>query len=94
MRQLTHPKLRGLLQLTKALILSHLPYSSDLAPSDFYLYSKLKTKLCGRRFGSNEGVMEAVNEFFEDQNREFCFEGLNKLEHRWENALAVVRSIN
>jgi hypothetical protein len=26
--------------------------------------------------------MEAVNEFFEDQNREFYFEGLNKLEHR------------
>jgi hypothetical protein len=26
--------------------------------------------------------MEAVNEFFEGQNREFYFEGLNKLEHR------------
>jgi hypothetical protein len=26
--------------------------------------------------------MSADNEFFEDQNREFYFEGLNKLEHR------------
>jgi hypothetical protein len=43
---------------------------------------KLKTKLCGRRFGSNEGVMEAVNDFFQDQNREFDFEGFNKLERR------------
>jgi hypothetical protein len=25
--------------------------------------------------------MKEVNEFFEDQNREFSFEGLNKLEH-------------
>jgi histone-lysine N-methyltransferase SETMAR len=61
-------------------ILPNPPYSPDLAPSDLYLFAKLKTKLCGRRFGSNEGVMEVVNEFFEDQNREFYFEGLNKLE--------------
>jgi hypothetical protein len=34
--------------------------------------------------------MEAVNEFFEDQNREFYFEGLNKLEHRWAKCIDVV----
>jgi hypothetical protein len=60
-----------------------------LAPSDFYLFPKQKTKLRGRRFGSNEGVMEAVNEFFEDQNREFYFEGLNKLEHRCAKCIDV-----
>jgi hypothetical protein len=58
-------------------ILPHPPYCPDLA-LHFYLFLKLKTKLRGRRFGSNEGVMEAVNEFFEDQNREYYFEGLNK----------------
>jgi histone-lysine N-methyltransferase SETMAR len=47
-------------------ILPHPPYSPDLATSNFYLFPKLKTKLRGRRFGSNEGVMDAVNEFFED----------------------------
>jgi histone-lysine N-methyltransferase SETMAR len=52
-------------------ILPHLPYSPDLALSDFYLFPKLKTKLRGRRLGSNKGVIEAVNEFFEDQSREF-----------------------
>jgi transposase len=53
------------------------PYSPDFVPSDdFYLFPKLETKLRCRRFGSNEGVMEAANEFFEDQNREFYFEGL------------------
>jgi hypothetical protein len=60
-----------------------------LPPSDFYLFPKLKTKLRGRRFGSNEGVMEAVNEFFEDQSREFYFEGLNKLEQRWTKCIDV-----
>jgi hypothetical protein len=45
------------------------PYSPDLAPSDFYMFPEHKTKLCGRRLGSIIGVMGAVNEFFEDQNR-------------------------
>jgi histone-lysine N-methyltransferase SETMAR len=70
-------------------ILPHHPYSPDLAPSDFCLFPYLKTKLRGRSFGSNEGVMEAVNEFFENQNREFYFEGLNKLEHRWVKCIDV-----
>jgi hypothetical protein len=30
-----------------------------------------------------------VNEFFEDQNREFCFEGLNKFEHRWAKCIDI-----
>jgi hypothetical protein len=55
--------LRWLLQLTAALKFFLVP--------DFYLFPKLKTKRCGRRYGSNEGVIQAVNEFFEDQNRVF-----------------------
>jgi hypothetical protein len=60
-------------------ILPHSLYSLDMAPSDFYQFPKLKIKLCDRRFRRNEGVIEAVNELFEDQNRECYFEGLNKL---------------
>jgi histone-lysine N-methyltransferase SETMAR len=71
------------------IILPHPPYSPDLVPSDFYLFPKLKTKFRGRRFESNEGVMEAVNEYFEDLNREFYFEELNKMEHRWAMCIDV-----
>jgi hypothetical protein len=60
-------------------ILPNPQFSQELDPSDFYLFPKLKTKLHCRRFGSYEGVMEAVNEFFEDQNIQFYFEGINKL---------------
>jgi hypothetical protein len=35
--------------------------------------------------------MEVINEFFEDQKREFYFEGLNKLEHRWTKCISVER---
>jgi hypothetical protein len=33
--------------------------------------------------------MEAANEFFQDQNREFYFEELNRLEHRWAKCIDV-----
>jgi hypothetical protein len=33
-------------------ILPYSPYFPDFAPSDFYLFPKLKTKLRGRHFGS------------------------------------------
>jgi histone-lysine N-methyltransferase SETMAR len=70
-------------------IIPYPPYSPDLAPSDFYMFPKLKTKLRGSRFGSNECVLEAVNELFEDQNIEFYFEGFNKFEHVWVKCIDV-----
>jgi len=35
-------------------VVPHPPYSPDLAPSDFFLYPKLKMKLKGRRFQTEE----------------------------------------
>jgi hypothetical protein len=79
MRQRTHPKLRWLLQLTADLKFFPIPHIHRTWPPDFYLFLKLKTKLHGKRFGSNEGVMEeAINEFFEDQNRESYFDYIEK----------------
>ena len=36
------------------------PHSPGMVPSDFYLFPKLKSHLCGTQYGSNEGVIEAV----------------------------------
>ena len=36
-------------------ILPHPPYSPDMAPSDFYLFPKLRSHLRGTQYGSNEG---------------------------------------
>ena len=63
-------------------ILPH-PPTPDMAPSDFYLFPKLTSRLCGTQFGSNEGVIETVNEYFGDQEKAFYFEGIRKLEQRW-----------
>jgi hypothetical protein len=71
--------MQWLLQLTAILKIS----------SDFYLFPKQKIKLRACRFWSNESVMEAVNNFFEYQNREFYIEGWNKLEHRCAKCFEV-----
>ena len=69
-------------------VLSHPPYSPDMTPSDFYLFPKLKSNLRGIQFGSNEGVIAAVNEYLEDQEIDFYLERVSKLEQRWTKCIA------
>ena len=69
-------------------ILPHPPYSPDMAPSDFSLFPKLKFYLCGTQYGSNEGIIEAVNENLGDQENAY-FEGIKKLEQRWAKCIAL-----
>jgi histone-lysine N-methyltransferase SETMAR len=47
-------------------LLKHPPYSPDLAPSDFYLFPKLKLYLAGQCFSSNQEVITAVEGYFAD----------------------------
>ena len=54
-------------------ILPHPPYFPDMAPSDFYLFPKLKSHLRGTQYGSNEDVIAAVNEYLGDQEKAFYF---------------------
>ncbi|GBP52678.1 Histone-lysine N-methyltransferase SETMAR [Eumeta japonica] len=44
-------------------ILEHPPYSSDLAPSDFYLFLRSKGYLKGKRFEDDETEVAAGREF-------------------------------
>jgi histone-lysine N-methyltransferase SETMAR len=64
-------------------ILEHPPYSPDLAPSDYYLFPKLKKKLSGRQFETNDDVIDAVNQFLEDQDADFYKAGIRMLQDRW-----------
>ena len=41
--------------------------------------TKLKSHHCGTQYGSNEGVIEAVNEYLGDQENVLYFEGIRKL---------------
>ena len=50
-------------------------YSPNMAPSDFYLFPKLKSHLRGTQYGSNVCVKDAINEYLGDQEKAFHFEG-------------------
>ena len=43
-------------------VLHHPPYSPDLAPCDFCLFSKFKSKLKGHRFGTIEQIQKTVTD--------------------------------
>ena len=70
-------------------LLPHPPYSPDLAPSDFFLFGKLKKHLCGRRFRDNSELEEAPEAWFADQNKDFYLEGLKGLQKRLEKCIEV-----
>ena len=70
-------------------ILPHSPYSTDIAPFDLYIFQKLKSYLRGTRNRIIECVIEAVNEYFGDQQAAFYFEGIRKLEQRWAKYIAL-----
>lgn len=61
-------------QELKFQILAHPAYSPDLAPSDYWLFPKLKEVLKGQRFSSEKDACNAAERFFEEQTSEFFFE--------------------
>ena len=60
-----------------------------MAPSDFYLSPKLKPHLRVVQYGSNEGVIETVNEYLGDQENAFFFAEVRKIEQRWAKYIAL-----
>ncbi|KAJ4447089.1 hypothetical protein ANN_09078 [Periplaneta americana] len=60
-------------------IFDHPPYSPDLAPSDFHLFTKLKDFLGGTRFGSDEELKKTVNTWLNELAAEEHNTGILKL---------------
>lgn len=63
-------------------LLPHPPYSPDLAPSDFFLFPNLKKWLGGKRFTSNDEIIDATNSYFEDLDKSYFLNGIKQLEYR------------
>ena len=69
-------------------ILPHPPYSPDLAPSDFFLFPKLKEHLKGTRFLSTGDAKTAALEWFRSKSSDFYKDGLKAWKHRLEKCIA------
>ena len=62
------------------------PCSQSVAFLDYYLFPNQETNRRGRNLGSNEAVIDAVDEYLKDQQQGFYFEGISKLEQFGESA--------
>jgi len=82
-------KTQTLLEKFKWEIFDHPPYSPDLAPSDFFLFPKLKESLGGHHFNSNDEVKDFVKLFFKKQGTDFYKQGLSKLQNRYKKCIQV-----
>lgn len=65
----------------------HLPYSPDLALSNFFLFPALKVWLGGQRFSSNKEIIASVEAYFAEQNANYYLNGLKKWEHCWKKCI-------
>lgn len=67
-------------------LLSHPPYSPDLAPSDYHAFRSLKNFLRGRQFKNDAELENGVREWIEQKSStDFFKRGIRKLPKRWRN---------
>ena len=66
----------------------HPPYSSDLAPCDFYLFSKLKEKVRGCRYETIEEMKEVVTKVIDTLTQEDFRGAFQKLLERYNKCIA------
>ena len=77
--------IKAALQELKWEVLQYLPYSLDLAPTDYYLFRSLLNHMRGVTFDNKEDLKNWVNKFFDTRPRDFWQN--DKLVKRWEEVV-------
>ena len=72
-------------------LLPHPLYSPDLAPLDFHRFGPLKEFTRGIKFERDEKVKSVVTDWLRHQSKDFYAEGIQKLMHRWEKCVKLMR---
>jgi histone-lysine N-methyltransferase SETMAR len=65
------------------------PYSPDLAPSAYYLFTYLKNWMRSQRFNNNEELMEGVKTRLNSQAADFFDTGKQELTPRYDKCLSL-----
>jgi [histone H3]-lysine36 N-dimethyltransferase SETMAR len=68
-------------------VLPHPPYSPDLAPSDYHLFSSMGHALAEQHFDSYEEVENWVTQWFASKEEQFFWRGIHKLPERWSKCV-------
>ena len=64
-----------------------IPYSPDLAPSDFFLFPKMKEHLAGKRFSNDEDLKDSVVTWLYNLAATWYEEGIHKLVPKYDTCL-------
>jgi hypothetical protein len=68
--------------------LNHPAYSSDIALSDYYVFSYLKKFMRGKNFSSDDEAIQTVEDYLRDLHSEFFCQGIESLCDRWQRVVA------
>lgn len=68
-------------------ILPHPPYSPDISPSDYYLFSPLKSALNGRNFENAAEIQTVIQDWINGKPREFFRKAFTDLPERWKKII-------
>jgi len=69
-------------------VLSHPPYSPDIAPSDYYLFRSMAHGLSEQHFTSYEDTKNWVDSWIASKDEAFFRRGIRMLPERWEKVVA------
>jgi len=68
-------------------VLSHPPYSPDLAPSDFHLFRSLQNSLNDKTFASEDLIKQHLDKFLAEKDGKFYKRDIIKLPERWQKVI-------
>ena len=68
-------------------VLSHPPYSPDIAPSDYYLLQSMAHGLAEQPFTSYEGAKNWVDSWIASNDEEFFERGIRMLPEGWSKVV-------
>jgi histone-lysine N-methyltransferase SETMAR len=85
----TAARTNALIKLFNWEIFEHPPYSTDLTPIDYHLFTKMKVWLATQRFHTNKELMDGVNNWLRNLAATFFDEGIQKLVSRYNKCLNV-----
>ena len=69
-------------------VLSHPPYSPDLAPSDYQLFRSLQNSLMGTNFSNEDQAREFFENLFTSKPAEFYAKGIEELPDTCQQVIA------
>ena len=78
---------KGTLEALNQDVVSHPPYSPDIAPSDYNLFPKMDHGLAEQHFTSYEEAKNWVDSWIASKDEEFCKRGIRVLPERWSNVV-------